>query len=118
MTTEPANRGQQIDKIMHDMDEASAAWVAAGYPFEGPEFEAREAVFARLRQWNVGDQPPSPLELVRQATARKLQADAADREWREAIKAAIAAGERVVDIAAAAGGIHVTRVYQIRDDRR
>lgn len=59
-----------------------------------------------------------PLELVRQATARKAQAEQADQEWREAIKAAITAGERVVDIAAAAGGIHVTRVYQIRDGRR
>jgi hypothetical protein len=60
----------------------------------------------------------SPLDLVRRATARKAEAEAADREWREAIQAAIKAGERVVDIAAAAGGIHVTRVYQIRDGRR
>jgi hypothetical protein len=60
----------------------------------------------------------SPLELVRQATARKVEAQAADVEWRNAIKAAIAAGERVVDIAAAAGGIHFTRVYQIRDNKR
>lgn len=44
--------GQQLDAIMRDMDEASAAWVAAGYPSDGPEWEAREAVFARLREWN------------------------------------------------------------------
>jgi hypothetical protein len=64
------------------------------------------------------DEQPSPLELVRQTTARKAEAETADREWREAIQAAIRAGERVVDIAAAAGGIHVTRVYQIRDNKR
>ena len=64
------------------------------------------------------EETPGPLELVRQATARKAEAEQADQDWREAIKAAIAAGERVVDIAAAAGGIHVTRVYQIRDNKR
>lgn len=60
----------------------------------------------------------TPLDAVRRATARRSEAETADLEWRKAIKAAITAGERVVDIAAAAGGIHVTRVYQIRDDKR
>lgn len=76
----------------------------------------------RVNEWQPcsdgQDAATTALELVRQATARKAEAEAADLEWREAIKAAIAAGVRVVDIAAAAGGIHVTRVYQIRDDRR
>lgn len=53
-TTTPS-RGQQLDSIMRDMDEASVAWVAAGYPFDGAEWVAREAVFGRLRAWNAGD---------------------------------------------------------------
>lgn len=67
-----------------------------------------------------GDQLP-PIELVRQRTGAKgvAETNAADADalWREAIKAAVDAGERVVDIAAAAG-ISRDRVYQIRDDRR
>ena len=51
MTDEP-NAGQQLDAIMRDMDEATAAWAAAGYGYGTPEDEAREAVFARLREWN------------------------------------------------------------------
>jgi hypothetical protein len=61
---------------------------------------------------------PDYLELVRQATARRAEIEAADREWRDAIKAAIKAGEKVTDIAVAAGGISRIRVYQIRDDTR
>lgn len=60
---------------------------------------------------------PTPLELVRQATEKKAAIAAADLEWREAIKAAIAAGVRVADIAEAAG-ISRIRVYQIRDGVR
>lgn len=60
---------------------------------------------------------PTPLEAVRQATAAKEAALTADRDWREAIKAAIAAGERVAEIAAAAG-VSAARVYQIRDGVR
>lgn len=46
------NAGQQLDAIMRDLDAATAAWVAAGCPWDGPEAEAREAVFARLHEWN------------------------------------------------------------------
>lgn len=63
------------------------------------------------------EDPPSPLELVRQATARKVAIAEADREWRDAIKAAIAAGVKVADIAEAAGVSRI-RVYQIRDGVR
>ena len=42
----------ELDAIMADLDATGAAWVAAGYPSGGPEFEAREAVFARLKVWN------------------------------------------------------------------
>lgn len=45
--------GEQLDEIMRDLDRASDAWVAAGYPMTGPESDAREAVFVRLRAWNV-----------------------------------------------------------------
>lgn len=62
-----------------------------------------------------------PLAGVRSATDRLdvLRAAAADAEsaWQESIRAAITNGQRVVDIAAAAG-ISRERVYQIRDARR
>lgn len=60
---------------------------------------------------------PAPLDAVRQATAKRAEAATVEAEWRDAIRAAIEAGERVVDIAAAAG-VTRDRVYQIRDDRR
>lgn len=44
--------GEQLDAIMRDLDRASDAWVAAGYGYDTPEYEAREAVFARLKEWN------------------------------------------------------------------
>lgn len=46
------NAGEELDAIMRDLDATSAAWVAAGYGLVGPEHEAREAVFARLEEWN------------------------------------------------------------------
>lgn len=45
--------GEQLDAIMRDLDATSAAWVAAGYGYDTPEWEAREAVFARLKEWNA-----------------------------------------------------------------
>ena len=50
--TEKPNAGQELDEIMRDMDAATAAWADAGYGYGTPEDEAREAVFARLREWN------------------------------------------------------------------
>jgi hypothetical protein len=50
MTTPTA--GEQLDQIMSDLDRTGEAWVAAGYPYEGPTWDAREAVFARLQEWN------------------------------------------------------------------
>lgn len=44
--------GEQLDAIMRDLDATTAAWKAAGHPFSGPECDAREAVFARLHEWN------------------------------------------------------------------
>lgn len=46
------NAGQQIDAIMNDLDATTKAWAAAGHRYTGPEWEAREAVFARLKEWN------------------------------------------------------------------
>lgn len=62
-----------------------------------------------------------PVTTVQEATdklaaARDALADA-DGRWRAAIRAALADGQRVVDIAEAAG-ISRERVYQIRDGRR
>jgi hypothetical protein len=50
--TPELNAGQQLGEIMRDMNEATAAWVAAGYGEGTPEEQAREAVFVRLREWN------------------------------------------------------------------
>lgn len=44
--------GEQLDEIGRQLDETGKAWAAAGYPRGGPEWEAREAAFARLHQWN------------------------------------------------------------------
>lgn len=50
--TEQSNAGSELDAIMRDLDEATAAWATAGHGYGTPEDEAREAVFARLREWN------------------------------------------------------------------
>lgn len=51
--TPVAGTAAELDAIMADLDATGAAWEAAGYPFDGPESEAREAVFARLKAWNA-----------------------------------------------------------------
>lgn len=53
MNAETPSLGAQLDLITTDLDTTGAAWVAAGYPYDGPVWEAREAVFARLREWNA-----------------------------------------------------------------
>lgn len=62
-----------------------------------------------------------PLDAVHDATEhlRGLRAAAEEAEgaWKAAIRTAVADGQRVVDVAEAAG-ISRERVYQIRDDRR
>ena len=50
--------GEQLDAIMRDLDATSTAWVAAGYGYDTPEWEAREAVFARLNAWNQRNATP------------------------------------------------------------
>jgi hypothetical protein len=54
MTAEqaPGDRGAQLAAISRDLRAATAAWVAAGSPSDGPEDDARESVFDRLRTWN------------------------------------------------------------------
>ena len=51
MTT-TTTAGEQLDAIMRDLTAATAAWAAAGYGYDTPEALTREAVFARLREWN------------------------------------------------------------------
>lgn len=46
------NLGQQLDEITRDLDATTKAWAEAGHPSSGPEYEAREAVFDRLHEWN------------------------------------------------------------------
>jgi hypothetical protein len=45
--------GEQLDQIMRELDATGAAWAAAGYRYAGPEFDAHEHVFARLREWQL-----------------------------------------------------------------
>ena len=47
------NAGEELDAIMRDLDATTKAWAAAGHGLSGPEHDAREAVFARLKAWNV-----------------------------------------------------------------
>jgi hypothetical protein len=67
------------------------------------------------------DDAQSYLDAIAVTGAEREQAvrdaDALELRWREAIKAAIGAGVRVLDIATTAG-ISRERVYQIRDGRR
>lgn len=62
-----------------------------------------------------------PLADVHEATdvLTKLReaTEAAEREWRKAIRRALAAGVPVADLADTAG-VTRARIYQIRDDRR
>lgn len=63
----------------------------------------------------------APLDLVADAThtlaERRAEVEEVEMQWRAAIRAAVKAGQRVVDVAEAAG-ISRERVYQIRDWRR
>jgi hypothetical protein len=62
-----------------------------------------------------------PLAGVQEATERlsllRGETDRAEQNWRAAIRAALAAGVPVVDLADTAG-VSRARIYQIRDDRR
>ena len=51
-TTTTTGSAAELDAIMADLDATGAAWEAAGYGYDTPECEAREAVFARLNEWN------------------------------------------------------------------
>jgi len=60
------------------------------------------------------------VDVYEAAEAKRVADEAAadaDREWRDAIRAALIGGQRVVDVAEAAR-ISRERVYQIRDGRR
>lgn len=52
MSAAKPTAGEELDAIMRDLDATTKAWVAAGHKYDGPEAEAREAVFARLKAWN------------------------------------------------------------------
>lgn len=52
MTEQMTGSAAELDAIMRELDETTAAWVAAGYGYDTPECEARDAAFLRLRAWN------------------------------------------------------------------
>lgn len=44
--------GEELAVIMRDMDATYATWQAAGYGYDTPEDQAKEAVYERLRAWS------------------------------------------------------------------
>jgi hypothetical protein len=109
----------------HDLDPAAAAeavtvyadQLGAGADLSDEDAESIDLSMQAHLAYDVGE----PLDDVASATEAKRVADSdadeADRQWRAAIRAALAHGQRVVDIADAAS-ISRERVYQIRDGRR
>jgi hypothetical protein len=109
----------------HDLDPAAAAEAVTiyaeqlGAPDGDLSDDDAEHIDLALQAHLVHD-TGGPLDDVYAATEAKRLADEAaadaDREWRAAVRTALA-GQRVVDVAEAAG-ISRERVYQIRDGRR
>lgn len=110
----------------HDIDQAAAAEAVEVYaeqlgaaPGDLADTEA-EAVDLAL-QAHLAHDVGAPLDVVADATgelaALRQATEAAEEAWKASIRAAVADGQRVVDIAEAAG-ISRERVYQIRDGRR
>lgn len=125
MTTTREDLAYQIGDTM-DIDYAAARDAVDVYAgqLDAPDGDLSDENAEHIRQalaaeLNVASH--APLDAVINATANKanaeLDAEEADRAWRDAIRAAVSAGERVVEIAEAAG-ISRDRVYQIRDGRR
>jgi len=125
MTTTRADLAQQIGDTM-DIDYAAARDAVDVYAgqLDAPDGHLSDENAEHIRQALAAEfsvASHAPLDAVIEATAAKdkanQDAEEADRVWREAIRAAVMAGERVVEIAEAAR-ISRDRVYQIRDGRR
>jgi hypothetical protein len=110
----------------HDLDEGAAREAVAVYADQlgadpGDLGVEDAAHIRRALEVHLAHDVGTPLDAVADATETKRAADEdaadADRVWRDAIRRALTAGQRVVDIAEAAG-ISRERVYQIRDGRR
>ncbi|HET6914885.1 MAG TPA: hypothetical protein VFH56_02230 [Acidimicrobiales bacterium] len=110
----------------HDLDETAAAESVALYAeqLDAPDGDLTNTDADHIRralQAALAHDTGAPVDAVYEATAElaRLRNDVAlaEQDWRAAIRAALADGQRVVDIAEAAG-ISRERVYQIRDGRR
>lgn len=76
------------------------------------------AVAAAQRAGDLGDRELDILaDTVTALTAAEAAAEAARHDRDQAVRAAISAGARIIDITATTG-LHRNRVYQIRDGRR
>lgn len=64
-TDNQASAGETLGAITKDLDTTTEAWRAAGYPYHGPEADAREAVFARLKAWNEAQETKPKADLGR-----------------------------------------------------
>lgn len=103
----------------HDLDETAAAEAVTVYaeqlgaaPGDLSDEEAEHIDLALQAQ--LAHDTGAPLDRIMAATVARQEAEA---EWRASIRAALSDGQRVVDIAEAAG-ISRERVYQLRDGRR
>lgn len=81
---------------------------------DGPMPEYTPGAMSEAEHERIAYGKSTALDAVAAATGARAVAETA---WREAIRAAVADGQRVVDVAEAAG-ISRERVYQIRDGRR
>lgn len=102
----------------HDIDTAAAAEAVQVYAEQlgatGDLTDADAQSIDLSLQAHLAYDTGAPLDRVMAATVARAEAEA---EWLASIRAAVAAGQRVVDIAEAAG-ISRERVYQIRHGRR
>jgi len=110
----------------HDLDETAAVEAVTIYAEQlgAPDGDLTDTDAEHIDlalQAHLTHDTGRPLDVITEATEAKRSADEtaadADRTWRAAIRNALADGQRVVDVAEAAG-ISRERVYQIRDGRR
>lgn len=125
MTTTRADLAAAL-AAKHDIDPTAAAEAVQVYAGQlgaapGDLTDADAARVDRALQAHLAHDTGAPLDLVTEATLDLAEARAvleeAEMQWRAAIRAAVGGGQRVVDVADAAG-ISRERVYQIRDRRR
>lgn len=106
---------QAIDAYAEQLAELDHTTI--GDELTGEQADDIRRALAAQEAVDTGDLLVDVYEATEVKRAAAETATDADREWRAAIRAALASGQRVADVADAAG-ISRERVYQIRDGRR